>query len=364
MLDKDLEQMGFSEDFDLGGEAADIEALFGGGDTSDSTPTVPTVQEEITVSKTANEDKPEEKVIEPPIIAEEQEVKEEKTVEIQIGISEKSDAETDTQQKTEEPDLFAEAIAKAENKQAESTKNSLAEKLPVFSYANATEEIADPSITFDKLRNDKAEDFPELDDGTSVTWKMVYGTITKSITAPKKTTILEMKKKIEGSKEFTEALKKAKDEPVCKVQPSVTAKKKGRAVSYKGIFDSVDAAMQSNVAIGYVPSDDGNVYEVRNTKTGTFIAKAEKVSILPKVRVGFIPALPKIPHSVLSQILSFFKSYVTEERQLEVMAYIYWSIKEEEYRVYIPHQKVTKQSVDTVMAEFDEDEYLLVIGTC
>lgn len=135
-------------------------------------------------------------------------------------------AEEQPEQIEDAPNLFDAAIAKAETKQAESAKSGLVDKLPVFSYAKAEEEIADPSKTFDQLRNEKSEDFPELDDGTSVSWKMEYGTITKSIPNPKKTTIISMKKKIEDSKEFMESLKKAKGEVVCKVTPSVSAKKK------------------------------------------------------------------------------------------------------------------------------------------
>ncbi len=79
------------------------------------------------------------------------------------------------------------------------------------------EEIVDTSKTFNQLRNKKSEDFPELDDGTSVTWKMVYGTITKTVSTPKKTTIASLKSQIEKSKEFLDSLKKAKSKVECKV---------------------------------------------------------------------------------------------------------------------------------------------------
>lgn len=55
---------------------------------------------------------------------------------------------------------------------------------------------------------------------------MTYGTITKTVSTPKKTTIASLKKQIEESKEFMEWHKKAKGEIECKVIPSVTAKKK------------------------------------------------------------------------------------------------------------------------------------------
>ena len=258
------------------------------------------------------------------------------------------------------PNLFDAAIAKAETKQAESAKSGLVDKLPIFSYAKAEEEIVDPSKTFDQLRNEKAEDFPELDDGTSVSWKMVYGTITKSIPTPKKTTIISMKKKIEESKEFLDSLKKAKGDVVCKVTPSVSAKKKGVLQSYKGAFATVDDVVTSGKIIGFVPSDDGKVYEVRPNKIGTFIAPASNAGVYSKVRAGFIPALPKIPYEMLAQIISFFRSYVTNEEALEAMVYVYWSNAEHAYFAYAPKQTVTSDSIHTTLPDL-EDDFTLVM---
>ncbi|MBR6633490.1 MAG: Mov34/MPN/PAD-1 family protein [Clostridia bacterium] len=263
--------------------------------------------------------------------------------------------------KSEEQDPFEAALAQANQKQAEKDKSGLVLKLPIFSYANAKEEIIDTSKTFDELRNEKAEDFPELDDATAVSWKMTYGTITKTVSTPKKTTIASLKKQIEESKEFMDCLKKAKGEIECKVIPSVTAKKKGIVSSYKGVFDSVEDAAASGKAIGFVPSDDGKVYEVRANKIGVFISEAEKVSMMRKVRAGFIPALPKIPYSMLSEILSFFKEYVTDTGELEALAYIYWSFADSRYYVHVPKQQVSKASVDSSIPELDEDKFVLVM---
>ena len=271
-------------------------------------------------------------------------------------------AESDvTGDKSEEQDPFEAALAQANQKQAEKDKSGLVLKLPIFSYANAKEEIVDTSKTFDELRNEKAEDFPELDDGTAVSWKMTYGTITKTVSTPKKTTIASLKKQIEESKEFMECLKKAKGEIECKVIPSVTAKKKGIVSSYKGVFDSVEDAAASGKAICFVPSDDGKVYEVRANKIGTFISEAERVSMMRKVRAGFIPALPKIPYSMLSEILSFFKEYVTDTGELEALAYIYWSFVDSRYYVHVPKQQVSKASVDSSIPELDEEKFVLVM---
>ncbi len=270
--------------------------------------------------------------------------------------------ESGNAEKTNEtPNFFAEAISKAEEKQAESAKSSLAGKFPIFSYGSAKEEIVDTSKTFDALRIEKAEDFPELDDGTAVSWKMTYGTITKAVATPKKTTIASMKQQIEESKEFTAMLKKAKGDVECKVTPSVVAKKKGIQSSYKGAFLSMDEAKTSGKVISFVPSDDGNVYEVRANRIGTFIAKADNVTILNKVRAGFIPALPKIPYKILEDIISFFKSYITYSTELEALAYIYWSVSDSRYYVYVPKQQVSKMSVDSTLPEMDEEKFPLVM---
>ena len=263
--------------------------------------------------------------------------------------------------KSEEQDPFEAALAQANQKQAEKDKSGLIQKLPIFSYANAKEDIVDTSKTFDELRNEEAEDFPELDDATAVSWKMTYGTITKTVSTPKKTTIASLKKQIEESKEFMDCLKKAKGEIECKVIPSVTAKKKGIVASYKGVANSLEEAVSSGKQIVFVPSSDGKIYEVRNNQIGTFIAEADSVSLFSKVRAGFIPALPKIPYSILSEIIAFFKTFVTEKSENEAMANIYWSFEEEKYRVHVPKQTVTKASVDTNLPDIDEEKFLLVM---
>jgi hypothetical protein len=61
----------------------------------------------------------------------------------------------------------------------------------------------------------------------------------------------------------------------------------------------------SDKVISYVPSENGRLYEIRSNGVGTFIAQTRKATAFQKVRAGFIPALPKIPFSVLSEILAF-----------------------------------------------------------
>ena len=69
------------------------------------------------------------------------------------------------------------------------TQLSLFDKPPVFQYGGAREQITDASMTFEALRIQKADDFPELEDASAVTWQVRYGDITKAVLAPKTDTI-------------------------------------------------------------------------------------------------------------------------------------------------------------------------------
>lgn len=115
---------------------------------------------------------------------------------------------------TEEPNLIFAAFDKQEEK---NTQQGLLEKPPVFAYGSAKEPIKDPGMTFEELRIDKAEDFPELAEGKKVSWTVEYGKTVKIITDPKGTTIQSIKAEIEQSKAFLDGLKKAKDKnPDCR----------------------------------------------------------------------------------------------------------------------------------------------------
>lgn len=134
-----------------------------------------------------------------------------------------------------------------EAKTVENAKASLFEKKPVFCHKSAKEVIEDPTMTFEELRIRKSEDFLDLEEGKNVSWSVEYGTIRKDVKDPKGTTIISMKESIERSREFLDALKKAKDKnPDCIVRPKVTMKNKGTA-AYKGTFPTVEAARNSDM---------------------------------------------------------------------------------------------------------------------
>lgn len=250
---------------------------------------------------------------------------------------------------------FETEIDRAETKQAEETKTGLLSKPPVFEFAGASEEIEDLSKTFEDIRVAKAEDFPELEDANRVSWKMNYCGIVKNIAQPKKTTIAEQKKLIEESKDFATAIKRKKGEFVCKVIPTVTAQKKGQMPVYKSIFLDEDSALKSDKAIAYIPSEDGNMYEIRNNTIGTFRAKAERIRGLTRVKAGFTPALPLFPYRMLCEIIAFFRYFADRKNVREALVNVYWDNENDEYVVKVPKQKVGSASVDTILPDVTDN---------
>ena len=251
------------------------------------------------------------------------------------------------------------AVVQAEEKQTAVTADALFSKPPVFEYASASEDIGNTSITFEQLRIEKKDDFPELDDGKRVSWTMEYNTIVKQVPNPSKTVIGDLKKEIENSKAFLDALKKAKDKnPVCKVKPKITAQSKGKLPAYKGVFITMEDAVQSGKLITLFPAKDGNVYEMRQNEMGRFITHSKGSDMLSEVKAGFIPALPPIPWWRLLEIISFFKMMATQGCN-EALANIYWDKEEQVYITDIPPQAVTPTSVKGITnPAYDNDRYI------
>jgi len=250
------------------------------------------------------------------------------------------------------------AMDVAEAKDVDNARQSLYGKPPVFEYAGATENIEDSSLTFDELRIAKATDFPELEDGKRVNWTVEYGKITKAVSDAKGMSIAKMKSDIETSKEFIDALKKAKDKsPDCKVKPKVTAAPKGLTSSYRGEYINIDEATASGKLITLFPAKDGNVYEMRNTEMGKFITRAANNDLLREVKAGFIPALPPIPLNDLLDIIGFFKLMAQKGR--EALAYIYWDKQDSVFKVDIPEQTASIFHVKgDINPEYDNERYI------
>lgn len=291
---------------------------------------------------------------EPEVAENEETEKEEKAVDKNESASDKQEVSDEGgEQSCSNP--FEAEINRVETKAAEETKTGLLSKAPVFEYAGASEEISDLSKTFEDIRKEKSEDFPELEDGKRVSWKMNYCGIVKQVAQPNKTTVAEQKKLIEESKDFISAIKRKKGDLTCKIIPTVTAQKKGQMPVYKGIFSNEENALNSGKAITYVPSDDGNVYEIRSNAIGIFKAKANKISGLTKVRAGFTPALPLIPFEMLSEIISFFRYFADRKNVCEALVNVYWDDENEEYVIKVPEQKVGGAVVNTILPDSEDN---------
>ena len=284
--------------------------------------------------------------------AEEKKAKEKKLAE------KKPPQKAESKEETPSNPLEAEISAAAE-KDAETARDGLFSKPPVFAYAGVTEDVTDTSVTFDELRIAKSEDFPELDDGKRVSWTVEYGKITKPVPSPRKKTVAELKSEIETSKEFLDSLKKAKDKsPACKLVPKVTAQSKGRMSAYKGVFPSFEEAEQSGKMISLFPSGDGNVYEMRKTEMGRFITPVSETSEIRRVKAGFTPALPLIPAEKLLYILRFFK-YMAHKGNLEALVNVYWDKQDSCFVLDVPEQKVTRTSISSrISGKFDSGRFI------
>ena len=250
--------------------------------------------------------------------------------------------------------------APAVSGQALTEPASIFDRPPVFSYGGIKEPLQNSAQTFEELRQRKAEDFPELEEAGAVSWRIKYGDISKSVSSPKEKTIAAARKEIETSKTFLDSLRKGKvKDPVCLVIPSVTAKSKGIAC-YKGVFPTLEAARASEKAICLIPARDGLTYELRRTELGEFIAPKSKVVDFAEVKAGFTPALPRIPRGLMARIIAFFRRFLMESGEYEVMIQIYWDRVEKKYLLFVPEQSVSKTHIaaDPISGAPDESRYL------
>ena len=240
---------------------------------------------------------------------------------------------------------MAVAMRQVEEKITEDLAGELLQKPPVFQFGGVTEEITDPKKTFEQLRKEKEEDFPELEDGKRVSWTMEYGKLSKTIPKPKDSVIHAMKAEMEKSEGFRDMLKKAKDKDfTCKVRPHIAAQSKGIA-SYKGLFSSLEEMEKAPKVINFVPARDGHVYEIRCLESGRFITRARNIPEMSEIREGFYPNLPLIPFELVQQIIGFFRSYMRDGAETEALVRVYWNRMEERFLLDIPHQKVSKARI-------------------
>ena len=351
---------------------SDFDAIFGDNAADEPLP----MPEEVTASDPAEAAPTQEAEPEPEETAapaeEQTEPKEEsKPKEVAKIAANPKSRKAKTQEKEAEPDLFSAFNDQEDTPPAPEPQTSLAaagqvslfDKPALFSYGSAKEPIEDASMTFEELRIQKSEDFPELESGKTVSWRVRYGAVTKSITDPKESTIAKSKEEIERSKAFLDGLKKAKNDkdrnPDCLVSPIVTAKSKGIA-AYAGVFPTVEAARASDKVICILPARDGRIYEMRKNEMGEFIAPKNKVADFAEVRAGFTPALPLIPRELMGQIITFFRCLMNGGTEYEAMVFLYWDRQKDEFVVYVPKQTASKASIHADLTDntLPEDRYL------
>ena len=355
-----------------GGEEPDFNAIFGGGEPTEAPPILEE-EPKTTDSPAANIPAEGGPTSEPQTGESTAADPEEAAKTEPPKPTEKTKAKSKTKEPEAEPDLFSAfnepgdapepPAQKTELAPAGAGQVSLFDKPAIFSYGAAKEPIEDASITFEDLRIRKSEDFPELESGKTVSWRVKYGAVTKSVTDPKTDTVAKLKEEIERSKAFLDGLKKAKNDkdrnPDCLVSPVVTAKSKGIA-AYTGVFPTVEAARASDKVICILPAKDGKIYEMRKSEMGEFIAPKHKVVDFAEVRAGFTPALPLIPRELMGQIISFFRSLMDGTQEYEAMVFLYWDRQEEEFVVYVPKQSASRASIHANLVDntLPEDRYL------
>ena len=264
-------------------------------------------------------------------------------------------------------DLFGAVVEESEADSLAELMVKITTSRPVFDYASIQDEITDTDMTFEQLRVKMSADCPELESRAHVSWTLSYAGLTERITDVNGT-IYAAKSKLEQSKKFKDTLKKHKSKdklPVCSVKPSVTAQKKGILPfpPYKALCSSTDMAEQTSAPICYIPSQNGQIYEMRRNEIGTFIAPARKIAELDIVRAGFHMNLPRLPAAKLSEIVSFFRRVCVENRfRIEALVNVYWDREEQQYILHVPKQRATAFSVETDLADCpDESRYLHVM---
>lgn len=264
-------------------------------------------------------------------------------------------------------DLFGAVVEQSEEDTLAELLVKVTTSRPVFDYASIQDEIKDADMTFEQLRVKMSADCPELEARAHVSWSLSYAGFSERITDVN-STIYDAKSKMEQSKKFKDALKKRKPAdklPVCSVKPTVTAQKKGILPfpAYKAVCKSVEAAEQANVPICYIPSQNGQIYEMRRNEIGTFIAPSSKIVELDMIRAGFQMNLPRLPAAKLAEIISFFRRVcVTHDHCMEALVNVYWDRVEQEYILHVPAQQATAVSVKTDLSDRpDENRYLLVM---
>jgi PRTRC genetic system protein A len=110
--------------------------------------------------------------------------------------------------------------------------------------------------------------------------------------------------------------------------------------------------------IRYVLAGNGAI-EIRENEIGIFSAVTKKVPGLDMAPEGVKMKLPKIPLSILFQIIAFFKD-INLIHGSEAIIQIYWDREKKEYFCFCPKQEVCGSSLEFKRDKEKDKKYLLV----
>lgn len=100
--------------------------------------------------------------------------------------------------------------------------------------------------------------------------------------------------------------------------------------------------------------------EIRQNEIGIFVTTPNKIAGLEPLKEGFHMKLPcKMPLSILSQIIGFFKE-IHKRYGSEAMVQIYWDREKKGYLLSVPRQEVSAASVNFKRDKRMDKKYLLV----
>lgn len=236
-------------------------------------------------------------------------------------------------------DFFGDLKAKEEeerkNREAEAMKNSSKTKKTASpEKKEAKKEVKKEQVRMDgewiiayAAQNYRVTEFVTLNDGESIEAE-------------------DLRKKME--EEFFELSKERThfeyDKERKIVFPIVKGTSKGASVCRFHL--STDELCSNSKRLQYVPSDDGNIYEVKDGLIGRMVTKSNKVPFLETIRDSFTLNLPKIPTHIMNELIGFFRHYCTRDEENEVMVQIFWDYEAASYHVHVPKQVVSKVRVN------------------
>ncbi len=214
-------------------------------------------------------------------------------------------------------------------------------------------------MTFEELRIRKSDDFTDLEEGKRVSWSVEYCGIAKEVKRPQgHHDHLHERDHRAFPRSFWKHSKKSKEkDPCCYVKPKGGDEDQGERCHLQRVSSAVwRRPGASDKVICLIPSNDGRIYELRKMEQGEFIAPKKNVVDFSEVRAGFSPALPKIPGSLMGQIIAFFRAFMTENEENEALALIYWDKVKQEFFAYVPKQTVCKVEIEANLHDCPYDD--------